>query len=32
MDNAELKHEGDTGLLLFEFQFALGRIAIETNK
>ena len=32
MDNPELKHEGDPGLLLFEFQFALGRIAIETNK
>ncbi len=32
LDNSELKHEGDPGLILFEFEFALSRIAIETSK
>ena len=32
LDNSEIKHEGDPGLLLFEFMMAIARIAIETNK
>ena len=28
LDNPDLKHEGDPGLLLFEFMFMIGRIAV----
>lgn len=32
LDNSEIKSEGDPGLLLFEFMFAIARIAVETSK
>ena len=32
LDNPDLKHEGDPGLLLFEFMFTIARIAVETSK
>lgn len=28
LDNPDLKHEGDPGLLLFEFMFTIARIAV----
>ena len=32
MDNPDIKSDGDPGLLLFEFMFTVGRIAVETSK
>ena len=32
MDNSDIRHEGDPGLLLFEFMVAVARIAVEINK
>lgn len=32
LNDPELKHSGDPGLILFEFMIVLSRIAIETSR
>ena len=32
LDNTDLRHDGDPGLLLFEFMLTIARMAVETCK